>query len=49
MLLTSDIPNYSLPGVNVKIPDKPLSIGILEEDIGLIYGELKQTCKHVAT
>ena len=42
MLMTSDIPPYDLTGLNVKILDEPLSRRILHEDIGPIYGKLKQ-------
>ena len=38
--LTSDVPSYDLSGVNFKIPDKPLSRRILDEDTDQIYREL---------
>ena len=47
MCLTSVMTSYNLPGLNVKILDKPLRGRILDENMGPIYGELRQTsaCK----
>ena len=41
MLLTSDIPSYDLPLLNVKIPEKPLSRRLMDKDTGPIYDQLK--------
>ena len=46
MLLTLNIPLYSLPGLNVRMPDKPLTIRLLDKDTGPIYGEVKQKLTH---
>ena len=43
MSLTSDIPSYEIPGVNVKIPDRQLSRHIFDKDFGSMYGEPEQT------
>ena len=42
-LLTCDVPSYDLPGLNVKIPEKPLSRKVLMKDISPINSKLKQT------
>ena len=47
MFLTSDMPSYNLPDLNVKIPDKLLSRRILDEDTGLIYGKLQHTLTYM--
>ena len=47
MLLTSDNPSYNLPGLNIKIPEKPLNRQKLDKDSRLFYGVLKQTLTHM--
>ena len=42
MLLISDNPSNDLPGLNVKIPKRPLSTPMLDKDSRPIY-KLKQT------
>ena len=46
-LLMSDIPSYYLPGLNVKIPEKPLNSQMLEMDSGPVHGEFKQTLTYM--
>ena len=48
LLLSSDNPSYHLPGLNVKIPQKPLSRSILDKETGLIHGKPEDSDKHVA-
>ena len=48
MLLTSDVPFYDLPCLNVKILDKPLRRWILDKDSGPIYGNVKQNLIDIA-
>ena len=48
MLMTSNIPSYNLPGLNVKIPDKSLSRRKLEKDTGPIYCKPEQTLTYMS-
>ena len=43
MLFTSDIPSYTLPGLNIKCPDKTLSRQIVDNNSYSIYGDLMHT------
>ena len=47
MFVTSDIPSYSLPVLNVKIPEKPISRRILQKESGSIYCELKEALTYI--
>ena len=43
MSLTSDMPSYDLPEINVTVPNRPLSRFIIYKDSHPIYSEWTQT------
>ena len=47
ILLTSDIPLYNLPHLDVKIPNRPLNRPKLDKDFGLIYFEPGETLTYM--
>ena len=48
MLLTSDVPSYNSPCLNVKVPDKPFRRWILDKDTSPMYSEHKQTLTYMS-
>ena len=47
MLLTSVVSSDDLPGLNIKIPEEPLSRRKLDKEAGSVYDELEQTLTYM--